>query len=273
VLHDTSLSNVNFAPMNVSTPMINHHNDDESFKLWHLVKPSDFTMEQKGDVRQNKMMAEIYLTRLLKTKGTLQNFVNDLFQSVFTVTSKGETIPPPMKFLFDFLDKQAALLNVTESEILHTWKNNCLPLKFWINVIKNPNFVFDVNKTSIADSCLSVIAQLFMDSCSPEEHRLGKDSPSNKLLYAKEIPDYKKKVARFYAEVKSLPPATDKELIESLTNISDKYGETFNHYNAASEILSYAVKYKVKIMETLEDQYLEEYSNKLQNIMADLPDE
>ena len=74
-----------------------------------------------------------------------------------------------------------------------------------------------------------------MDSCSPEEHRLGKvssespflslclylndilfnafqflffplsnfkkanffqDSPSNKLLYAKEIPDYKKKVAR-----------------------------------------------------------------------------
>lgn len=273
VLHDTSLSNVNFAPMNVSTPMINHHNDDESFKLWHLVKPSDFTMEQKGDVRQNKMMAEIYLTRLLKTKGTLQNFVNDLFQSVFTVTSKGETIPPPMKFLFDFLDKQAALLNVTESEILHTWKNNCLPLKFWINVIKNPNFVFDVNKTSIADSCLSVIAQLFMDSCSPEEHRLGKDSPSNKLLYAKEIPDYKKKVARFYAEVKSLPPATDKELIESLTNTSDKYGETFNHYNAASEILSYAVKYKVKIMETLEDQYLEEYSNKLQNIMADLPDE
>ena len=29
-----------------------------------------------------------------------------------------------MKFLFDFLDKQAALLNVVENEILHTWKNN-----------------------------------------------------------------------------------------------------------------------------------------------------
>ena len=28
-------------------------------------------MEQKGDVRQNKMMAEIYLTRLLKTKACI----------------------------------------------------------------------------------------------------------------------------------------------------------------------------------------------------------
>lgn len=71
-----------------------------------------------------------------------------------------------------------------------------LPLRFWVNVIKNPQFVFDIHKSSITDACLSVVAQTFMDSCSTSEHRLGKDSPSNKLLYAKDIPSYKNWVER-----------------------------------------------------------------------------
>lgn len=72
-----------------------------------------------------------------------------------------------------------------------------LPLRFWVNVIKNPQFVFDIHKSSITDACLSVVAQTFMDSCSTSEHRLGKDSPSNKLLYAKDIPNYKSWVERY----------------------------------------------------------------------------
>lgn len=72
-----------------------------------------------------------------------------------------------------------------------------LPLRFWVNVIKNPQFVFDIHKNSITDACLSVVAQTFMDSCSTSEHRLGKDSPSNKLLYAKDIPNYKSWVERY----------------------------------------------------------------------------
>jgi len=49
-----------------------------------------------------------------------------------------------------------------------------LLLRFWVNVIKNPEFLFDVQKTPIVDSCLSVVAQIFMDSCSTHEQRLGK---------------------------------------------------------------------------------------------------
>ena len=71
-----------------------------------------------------------------------------------------------------------------------------LPLRFWVNVVKNPDFVFDIHKSNIVDSCLSVVAQTFMDSCSMSDHRLGKDSPSSKLLYAKDIPKYKKWVER-----------------------------------------------------------------------------
>lgn len=72
-----------------------------------------------------------------------------------------------------------------------------LPLRFWVNVVKNPDFVFDIHKSNIVDSCLSVVAQTFMDSCSMSDHRLGKDSPSSKLLYAKDIPKYKKWVERY----------------------------------------------------------------------------
>lgn len=49
-----------------------------------------------------------------------------------------------------------------------------LSYRFWVNLIKNPNFVFDIHKSNIVDSCLSVVAQTFMDSCSTSDHRLGK---------------------------------------------------------------------------------------------------
>jgi len=49
-----------------------------------------------------------------------------------------------------------------------------LLLRFWVNIIKNPEFLFDIHKSHIVDSCLSIIAQTFMDSCSTHEQRLGK---------------------------------------------------------------------------------------------------
>jgi plexin A len=65
-----------------------------------------------------------------------------------------------------------------------------------VNIVKNPDFVFDMHKSNIVDSCLSVVAQIFMDSCCMSKHELSKDSPSSKLLYAKDIPKYKKWVER-----------------------------------------------------------------------------
>jgi len=72
-----------------------------------------------------------------------------------------------------------------------------LPLRFWVNVVKNPQFVFDVDKSSAVDSCLSVVAQTLMDSCSVSEQKLGKDSSSSKLLYARDIPKYRTWVDRY----------------------------------------------------------------------------
>ncbi|XP_035376101.1 plexin-A2-like isoform X2 [Electrophorus electricus] len=168
---------------------------ESGVKVWHLVKNHEHGDQKEAD-RGSKMVSEIYLTRLLATKGTLQKFVDDLFETLFSTVHRGSALPLAIKYMFDFLDEQADRHGIHDPDVRHTWKSNCLPLRFWVNVIKNPQFVFDIHKSSITDACLSVVAQTFMDSCSTSEHRLGKDSPSNKLLYAKDIPHYKSWVER-----------------------------------------------------------------------------
>lgn len=51
-----------------------------------------------------------------------------------------------------------------------------LPLRFWINILKNPQFIFDVPTSDNVDAVLSVIAQTFMDSCTIADHKLGRVS-------------------------------------------------------------------------------------------------
>uniref|UniRef100_A0A8C1PTG6 Plexin-A3 n=1 Tax=Cyprinus carpio TaxID=7962 RepID=A0A8C1PTG6_CYPCA len=212
-------------------------------KLWHLVKNHEHADQREGD-RGSKMVSEIYLTRLLATKGTLQKFVDDLFETVFSTAHRGSALPLAIKYMFDFLDEQADKRQITDPDVRHTWKSNCLPLRFWVNVIKNPQFVFDIHKNSITDACLSVVAQTFMDSCSTSEHRLGKDSPSNKLLYAKDIPNYKSWVERYYRDISKLPSISDQDMDAYLVEQSRLHGNEFNTLSALSELYFYINKYK-----------------------------
>lgn len=158
-------------PLSRATSPLNHDHD-QGVKVWHLVKHHDSDAQKEGE-RGNKMVSEIYLTRLLATKGTLQKFVDDLFETIFSTAHRGSALPLAIKYMFDFLDDQALQHGITDPEVVHTWKSNSLPLRFWVNLIKNPNFVFDIHKSNIVDSCLSVVAQTFMDSCSTSDHRLG----------------------------------------------------------------------------------------------------
>ncbi|KAJ0069957.1 hypothetical protein NL108_017630 [Boleophthalmus pectinirostris] len=181
----------------------NHENHEErnalleDDKVFHLVRPAeelDEIKSKRGSIKDKSMtkaITEIYLTRLLSVKGTLQQFVDDFFRSVLC---SGAVVPPAVKYFFDFLDEQALKHNNVDEETIHIWKTNSLPLRFWVNILKNPHFIFDVNVTEVVDAALSVIAQTFMDACTKSEHKLSRDSPSNKLLYAKEISTYKKMV-------------------------------------------------------------------------------
>uniref|UniRef100_A0A452R7E3 Plexin A3 n=1 Tax=Ursus americanus TaxID=9643 RepID=A0A452R7E3_URSAM len=220
-------------------------------KLWHLVKNHDHADHREGD-RGSKMVSEIYLTRLLATKGTLQKFVDDLFETVFSTAHRGSALPLAIKYMFDFLDEQADQRQISDPDVRHTWKSNCLPLRFWVNVIKNPQFVFDIHKSSITDACLSVVAQTFMDSCSTSEHRLGKDSPSNKLLYAKDIPNYKSWVERYYRDIAKMASISDQDMDAYLVEQSRLHASDFNILSALSELYFYVTKYRQEVLTALD---------------------
>ncbi|KAJ7389562.1 hypothetical protein OS493_030610 [Desmophyllum pertusum] len=186
---------------------------------------------------------------------------------------RGCSLPPAVKFLFDLLDTQAKELNLTDPEVLHTWKNNSLPLRFWINIIKNPNFIFDVSKSGIVDSCLSVVAQLFMDSCSVSEQVLGKDSPSNKLLYAREIPGYRQEVEKFYSDIQASPAPTPQELSKFFADLSAEHGHEFNGDHALQELYDYIRRYQDQLQDALEESELSSLASKLEHVIATISDD
>lgn len=71
--------------------------------------------------RTHKAIPEIYLTRLLSTKGTIQKFVDDFFS---TILAANETLPPAVKWLFDLFDDAAKKYSITDPEVVHSWKSN-----------------------------------------------------------------------------------------------------------------------------------------------------
>uniref|UniRef100_A0A8C9XNC5 Plexin B3 n=1 Tax=Sander lucioperca TaxID=283035 RepID=A0A8C9XNC5_SANLU len=204
------------------TPMLEGE-EEEGLRLWHLVKSSEdpeIPKHRKSSMREReraKAIPEIYLTRLLSMKGTLQKFVDDVFVAILSTKR-----PPPIavRFFFDFLDDMAEKHGIDDPETVHIWKTNSLPLRFWVNILKNPQFVLDVQVSDSIDAVLSVIAQTFIDSCTTSEHKVGRDSPVNKLLYAREIPRYKQLVERYYSDIHSAASGCYQEMNSTLTELS-----------------------------------------------------
>ncbi|EQB77103.1 plexin-B1 [Camelus ferus] len=193
-----------------------------------------------GERERAKAIPEIYLTRLLSMKGTLQKFVDDLFQ---VILSTSRPVPLAVKYFFDLLDDQAQQHGISDQDTVHIWKTNSLPLRFWINIIKNPQFVFDVQTSDNMDAVLLVIAQTFMDACTLADHKLGRDSPINKLLYARDIPRYKRMVERYYADIRQAVPASDQEMNSILAELSRNYSGDLGARVALHELYKYINKY------------------------------
>lgn len=103
-----------------------NHSSSRDCPTYHLVKPIDDHVSGKDQKinerdRAHKAIPEIFLTRLLSTKGTIQKFVDDFFDSIFTIN---DSIPPAIKWLFDLLDEAARRHNIVDPEVVHAWKSN-----------------------------------------------------------------------------------------------------------------------------------------------------
>ncbi|KAK1898336.1 Plexin-B3 [Dissostichus eleginoides] len=143
-------------------------------------------------------------------KGTLQKFVDDVFVAILSTKR-----PPPIavRFFFDFLDDMAEKHGIDDPETV----------------------------TDSIDAVLSVIAQTFIDSCTTSEHKVGRDSPVNKLLYAREIPRYKQLVE---SDIHSSASGCYQEMNSTLTELSGQsFASEMNTLVALHELYKYINKY------------------------------
>ncbi|XP_037552062.1 plexin-C1-like [Nematolebias whitei] len=209
----------------------------------------DFYTSNKPETVGQRVELKQVLSRLTRTKVAVHSYVENLFRSIWG-TSQGRA-PHAVKYFFDFLDAQANNMKISDPDVRHIWKTNSLPLRFWINILKNPQFVFDMDKSPHLDACLSVIAQAFMDSFSLSELQLGKHAPTNKLLYAKDIPKFKQEVKVYYKQVREQSPVTDAEFKDFLQGESKKHENEFNEAAALKELYKFIQRYFTEIREKL----------------------
>ncbi|XP_052813146.1 plexin-A2-like [Mya arenaria] len=75
------------------------HDEENPMELkqWHLLKDDDANKKEKSAID------ELYLNRLITTKLSLVKYIDDLFSLVL----ESSKCPPPVKFLYDFLDDLA----------------------------------------------------------------------------------------------------------------------------------------------------------------------
>ena len=59
---------------------------------------------------------------LFNTQGIVQEYVDNMFQAILSA----ETIPKPIKYLFDFFESQANRHDLTskDADLVHIWKSN-----------------------------------------------------------------------------------------------------------------------------------------------------
>ncbi|XP_008585077.1 PREDICTED: LOW QUALITY PROTEIN: plexin-B3 [Galeopterus variegatus] len=261
-LHNSSAISQSLAqscPSGDNIPML-EDGEEGGVRLWHLVKATEepeVAKARRSSLRERerervraKAIPEIYLTRLLSMKGTLQKFVDDTFQAILSVN---RPVPIAIKYLFDFLDELAEKHGIEDPETLHIWKTNSLLLRFWVNALKNPQLIFDVRVSDNVDAILAVIAQTFIDSCTISEHKVGRDSPVNKLLYAREIPRYKQMVEKYYADIRQSSPASYQEMNSALAELSGNYTSAPHCLEALQELYNHIHRYYDQIISALEE--------------------
>ncbi|XP_072922120.1 plexin-C1 [Hemitrygon akajei] len=240
--------------------------DESADNLCHLISPQSEPVEspvpEQG--KQKVKVKEIYLTKLLSSKVALQPYVENLFRSIWSI--QNSKAPIAIRHIFDILHAQAYNKKITDPDVLHIWKTNSLPLRFWINIIKNPQFVFDIEKTPHLDSCLSVIAQAFMDSFSLSSQHLGKHSPTNKVLYARDVPRYKEEVRIYYRQIADLGSVSKEEMESFLMEESQKHQNEFKEKDAMIELGKYIQKYSAQLESRTENEGLQDMREAISEI-------
>uniref|UniRef100_A0A915NED3 Ras-GEF domain-containing protein n=1 Tax=Meloidogyne floridensis TaxID=298350 RepID=A0A915NED3_9BILA len=191
---------------------------------------------------------EVLLTRLLMCKGALQRFFETFFEQAILLSSSNiekqqQQIPVVLKYV------------PISEETLHAWKSNCWVLRFWQQLIQSPSLLFDVpeRQQTLAGS-LAVLGQTIVDIFSLSELKLGKESPSCKLLFAPEIARYRPLSIQLIKRIQEQPPISPQYFYEYLSTLNeDNKSIGLSPSIALKELFGWAKANGIKLIECLEN--------------------
>ncbi|XP_071961330.1 plexin-A1-like [Antedon mediterranea] len=242
---------------------------EEGMSYYHLVKeddfletrdrsaaPKEFKRGQTIQYKRKKMVKEINFPKLVATKNTIEEYVDDMFKAIMKPPSDAHKVPLAIKYLFDLFDKEGKTHDV-DGSILKTWKNNSFLARFWVQVITHPNFIFDIAPMRSVEVALDIISRMFLDSCSAVKIKFTKKSPVNRLLYTKEIENYRPLVDQFYSSVRDMPDFTRSELVKELEESGKNFSGLFSKSSTLSHLHLYAEEHYPELIKTLEEDEFE----------------
>lgn len=92
--------------------------------LFHILLPVFISEATQKFLRRMKPCVCICVSRILSLppQGTLQKFLDDLFQAILSIPP--DRPPLAVKYFFDFLEEQADKRGITDPDTLHIWKTN-----------------------------------------------------------------------------------------------------------------------------------------------------
>ena len=188
-----------------------------------------------------KTIPEVYLTRLLATKGTLKKFIGDFLNVVNGVEGR---FPCSLKWLFDLFD-EIGYSSAAGPYSAQTLKLNAVHQGLWATLLRNPDLIYDVERTKAVDGNLSVVARVISAAIDAEtegdEQQQGssKEATSHQLLFAKEISDFRRRQVDYMSEVRGLPRLSESEFGFHMAQLSAKHQGLFNAAAALEEISIY----------------------------------
>ena len=154
---------------------------------------------------------------LFFSKTTVQKYIDDLLESV--IFSGEDNFPPPLKFIFDLIDNEAAI-NGVDSQTGQQWKSNLYSLRLWAALLNKPKLLFDVPPQATIDADLTVVAQTLVDCFSTSGPQATHCVPSSRLLFVKEVNRLRPSAAEFLNRVERQPRISEQEMSEHLTPLA-----------------------------------------------------
>lgn len=99
-------------------------NKTQVISLFHILLPVFISEATQKFLRRMKPCVCICVSRIwsLPPQGTLQKFLDDLFQAILSIPP--DRPPLAVKYFFDFLEEQADKRGITDPDTLHIWKTN-----------------------------------------------------------------------------------------------------------------------------------------------------